>query len=380
LSYFWLRDGLPIAGATDSSYSLSNVQFTDSGAQFSCLVSNAYGTALSSSATLTVINPPVQVFLIGNYLYLPINTNGVFIANSTGGKYNPAGTGGASGVDFWWPGTPVYNYVIGVAGSNYVNGNFQSITITNLSGGSLQHALIDATVTNGLHFTRDISFATNSKSIKIVDTLQNTGATALPNVVSLDCTDPDQDAVAYGTYATLNDVVSIGISNDLVVATGPSSGLSLGLGSDSTNQVPSAFGFNNTNAYAFLTVVDPDGTSADIAINLAQNYGQLDAGTSKSVVWYMVFGDSKAEVTNAFALLISTNVAPPSFSRMWLGSSGDAHIDISGSPGRVYSVFGSTNLVDWELISVVTNITGVVPFVDPAATNYTQRFYRCVER
>jgi hypothetical protein len=93
-----------------------------------------------------------------------------------------------------------------------------------------------------------------------------------------------------------------------------------------------------------------------------------------------VFGSSKAEVTNAFALLISTNLIPPSFSGMWLGPGGDAHIQISGSPGRVYNVFGSTNLVDWELLSVVTNLNGVVPFVDPAATNYTQRFYRCVER
>lgn len=310
LSYSWQRNGLPIAGATSSFYSTNNVALADSGTQFSCLVSNAFGTALSSNATLTVFNPPGPVFLTGNYLYLPINSNGVFIANSTGGKYNSAGTGGASGVDFWWPGTPIYNYAIGVAGVSYANGVFQSLSLTNLSGGGIQRALIDANVIAGLHFTRDISFATNSKSIRIVDTLQNTGATALANVVSLDSTDPDQDSLAYGTYSTLNDVVSIGVPNDMVVATGPYSGLSLGFGSDSALQVPSAIGFNNTNPYDFLTVVDPNGTSADIAINLAQNFGQLNPGASKSVVWYMVFGDSKNEVTNAFALLVSTNAAP----------------------------------------------------------------------
>jgi hypothetical protein len=94
----------------------------------------------------------------------------------------------------------------------------------------------------------------------------------------------------------------------------------------------------------------------------------------------MVFGSSKTEVTNAFALLVSTNLVQPTFSRMWVGSGGDAHIEISGSPGRVYNVFGSTNLVDWELLSPVTNVNGVAPFVDPAATNYMQRFYRAVER
>jgi hypothetical protein len=57
LSYFWNRNGAPIAGATASTYSTNNVQLADSGSQFSCLVSNAYGTILSSNATLTVIAP-----------------------------------------------------------------------------------------------------------------------------------------------------------------------------------------------------------------------------------------------------------------------------------------------------------------------------------
>ena len=54
LSYFWRRNGTPIAGATASSYTTNNVQLADSGSQFSCLVSNAYGTVLSSNAILTV--------------------------------------------------------------------------------------------------------------------------------------------------------------------------------------------------------------------------------------------------------------------------------------------------------------------------------------
>jgi hypothetical protein len=57
LSYFWNRNGAPIAGATASSYTTNNVQLADSGSQFSCLVSNAYGMALSSNAVLTVTPP-----------------------------------------------------------------------------------------------------------------------------------------------------------------------------------------------------------------------------------------------------------------------------------------------------------------------------------
>jgi len=35
LQYQWLRDGKPISGATDSSYTSPPTAFTDSGAQFS---------------------------------------------------------------------------------------------------------------------------------------------------------------------------------------------------------------------------------------------------------------------------------------------------------------------------------------------------------
>jgi hypothetical protein len=57
LSYFWRRDGAPIAGATNSTYTTNNVQPADSGTLFSCLVSNSLGTTLSANADLTVIPP-----------------------------------------------------------------------------------------------------------------------------------------------------------------------------------------------------------------------------------------------------------------------------------------------------------------------------------
>ncbi|HOX57327.1 MAG TPA: immunoglobulin domain-containing protein [Verrucomicrobiota bacterium] len=308
LSYFWQRNGEFIAGATDSSYTTNNVQLSDSGSVFSCLVSNEFGTILSSGAVLTVRVIPTPVFLGGNYLYLPINTNGVFIAESTGGRFNPDGTGGVAGSDFWWPGTPVYNYAIGVDGAIHPSGSFTSLTLSNLSSGALHQALLEGLVTPGLSFSRDISFATDSKVIRVVDTLQNIGATSLSNVVTLDSTDPDQDALAVtnSSFSTLNDVVSVNRAYDMVVATGPASGLSLGFCSDSGLQIPSATGFENTDPYACLSVVDPEGESNDIAINLAQNYGTLPPGHSRSVVWYMVFGTNQADVIAAFA----TNVPP----------------------------------------------------------------------
>ena len=58
LDYFWQRSGTNIASATNGCYTINNVQLADSGSQFSCVVSNAYGTTNSQTATLTVLALP----------------------------------------------------------------------------------------------------------------------------------------------------------------------------------------------------------------------------------------------------------------------------------------------------------------------------------
>ncbi len=54
LSYQWQRNGTDIAGATSSSHTTPPAAPADSGAQFRCVVTNGFGTATSSAATLTV--------------------------------------------------------------------------------------------------------------------------------------------------------------------------------------------------------------------------------------------------------------------------------------------------------------------------------------
>jgi alpha-tubulin suppressor-like RCC1 family protein len=55
LSYFWSENGILIPNANSPTYSISAAQLNDSGSYFSCLVSNAYGSATSSNAYLKVI-------------------------------------------------------------------------------------------------------------------------------------------------------------------------------------------------------------------------------------------------------------------------------------------------------------------------------------
>jgi len=58
LSYQWQRNMVDIAGATSQSYTISSTVFVDNGAKFRCVVTNAFGTANSNEATLTVTAPP----------------------------------------------------------------------------------------------------------------------------------------------------------------------------------------------------------------------------------------------------------------------------------------------------------------------------------
>jgi hypothetical protein len=59
-----------IPGATNSAFTANNVQLSDSGSVFTCVVSNAYGATPSSNAVLTVYLPPLLQnggFELGNF-------------------------------------------------------------------------------------------------------------------------------------------------------------------------------------------------------------------------------------------------------------------------------------------------------------------------
>ena len=62
LSYQWQRNQSNISGATSSSYTIAAASLADNGAKFRCVVTNAFGSATSNEATLTVQPLPPVLF------------------------------------------------------------------------------------------------------------------------------------------------------------------------------------------------------------------------------------------------------------------------------------------------------------------------------
>ena len=66
ITYQWFRAGLVLPGATFPTLVLTNLQWTDDGAEFHVLVSNTVGTATSAVARLTVLRPPLPDTLVAD--------------------------------------------------------------------------------------------------------------------------------------------------------------------------------------------------------------------------------------------------------------------------------------------------------------------------
>ena len=64
LGYLWRKDGAPIAGATTSSLTVANLQASDSGS-YDVVITNAFGTLISSPAVITVQTPTQPVISQG---------------------------------------------------------------------------------------------------------------------------------------------------------------------------------------------------------------------------------------------------------------------------------------------------------------------------
>jgi hypothetical protein len=97
-------------------------------------------------------------------------------------------------------------------------------------------------------------------------------------------------------------------------------------------------------------------------------------------------GVYEVEVSNAYGVVTSSSatVSVGAFAPEPATLSGSAlaggrfHLVMSGTPGVVYRVEASSDLVNWNSVATLSSPSGVSEFTDNAAPGLTKRFYRVV--
>ena len=122
-TYQWRKDGITLAGATNNNLTLASVQLTNIG-NYSVVVGNAYGSATSSVASLSISNVNSSLWQ-GLVAYYPFNGN----ANDESGYGDPSAVNGAQpGIDRFGHANSAYGFqqyqlnYIQAAGTNIPRG------------------------------------------------------------------------------------------------------------------------------------------------------------------------------------------------------------------------------------------------------------------
>jgi uncharacterized repeat protein (TIGR03803 family) len=328
LYYLWQRNGAPIAGATLPSYSTNNVQLSDSGSQFSCLVSNALGTSLSFTGMLTVVTLPTDYFteLLGasitnlafqTYTFTPDGSiNSYYVCHQPAAAFPTDPTGGTA--------------------LSLSDDSYSQIT---LSGGST--VAIYNTRTNVLYVGSNGYLTMDSGDTACSPSY--TSHFALPRVSAL-YQDLNPGAGGVVTWKQLYDRVAV--SYQAVPIYGSST---------QPNSFQVEMFFDGRIRLTYLNLNTPDGL-----VGLSAGMGQQAN---------FVASDFTAYGACVPVLVLGT---PSSFSR------GAFQFTMSGSTGLTYAVQASTNLVDWITLTNFVSTDSLMSFCDAAATNFSQRFYRAV--
>ena len=127
----------------------------------------------------------------------------------------------------------------------------------------------------------------------------------------------------------------------------------------------------NVTATTAAVAITPTNTGSFINGVWAGNVAVLEAATNM----YLVATDSLGRSGSSSPFQVVSNSV---ITQVTLLPGGSIQITLAGSSGDIYRVLGSTNLLNWQTIASVTNVTGTVQFTDPGATNYHRRFYRPV--
>ncbi|MEI7534134.1 MAG: immunoglobulin domain-containing protein [Verrucomicrobiae bacterium] len=372
LSIRWSTNGVPIIGATNASFALTNLHpatVTNVGVT----VTNLYGTA-TTNAVITVFDSlaPVITLIGSNPLYHEF------------------------GSSFTDPGATANDTCAG--------------TVTVVSSGGVNSNVLG---TNTLTYlaTDGSNSATNTRTVIVRDTTPPTIVWSFTNVVfaaDTNCGAPMPDVT--GT----NFIIATDASGALTLSQSPTNNFLLPLGTNtvvitiadasgntaySTNtmivldQTPPVFLSQPQNLTNFIGTSVTFSTAATACTPLTYQWYSntiptlatnptltLSNLTLTAAGNYFVVASANGGASTSLVATLTVNLIPPGINGTTANLDGSFSLNLTGSPGYPYILEATTNLfsgTDWlPLATNYLGTNGVWNFTDTAATNFPQQFYR----
>ena len=348
-SYQWqvlTVDGwVNITGATNATFTPDEDQI---GSQVRVVVSytDGQGTVetVESAATDEIVGEPGEVdvivnddgeaFLQGTYVELGIAANGSMgTVGAAPDSFEASDEPGSDGLSFYasnapladgnngtgdafLPGTPVENFTLAFTdsegsfvGSNKNADDGTDIPLT-LESTSSDNGVASATMTGSVddkvEISQTVSLGADDTYYTTTVTITNTGDETITGLRYMRNNDPDHEVDVEGSdaFPTINDVLlnpdgdggvaavnALGQFNGqsiLLVADQSALNQDNGLDDGSIQVRASAYGFENLDPFnpnGFDNPADPDGSTADIGINLVYVLPDLEPGESITITW-----------------------------------------------------------------------------------------------
>jgi endonuclease/exonuclease/phosphatase family metal-dependent hydrolase len=327
-NYQWRLNGNPISGATNATYTRTNVQPVDTGG-YSVLVTNVAGNVLSSNATLTVNSGTPAIIAQWNFNSLTPDANvGTGITTPSIGAGTAALIGGTTAT-----------FATGSAGDPASSGTDNSGWNT-----TSYPAATANNKTAGVQF--NVSTASKQNIfISWDERVSNTGS----KYVRLQYTTNGTTFVDFPTATAINAATVF---------------------ESKTNNLSGFAGVNNNPNFAFRIVAEFESSAANTV-----NSNYVAASGS-----YGTAGTIRFDMVTVVGASISASNPPPSRAMLnapGLNGTGQFEFTVMGSAGSNYVVEVSTNLNGANWVSLQTNAAPFT-FVETNSGLYSQRFYRAV--
>lgn len=338
LNFQWLFNGKTISGATSSNYTVVNAQLTNAGG-YSLVVTNTYARVPGSTVFLSVIAPPTNAISsilapanMANWWPAEGNANDVFGTNNATPNNGLSYTNGEAGLAFHFDGSASY---LAVNAPTNIPPNWTACMWVNRVNAPGLSATLMGTATNAIKLE------------------QYSGTREVGITVS---------GVADYLFSPAYSVPANKWTHLAFVAT--SSAVTL---------------YTNGVLEGSLTIANFPLPRAYIGADDLHNPGVTDYMLG-SLDEIQVFKRAltATEIKNIYSAGSAGLVRAPEFTGVVsTNNNAQVQLNLRGLTGKNFTLYGSSNLVNWTSMGAVSNPTGAVQYLDSAAN--PQKFYRATQ-